>query len=134
MAIAPHPFTRLGYDDYEKIGFRVVESLNGTEPGANEKVPHISGISEVAGSDAHTAPMLGFCWTFVDACESVEDILESVRKGLCVPRGVKIPLSRCLHHYGAYVTYRILGKPFGMFNSTFRMRDLSAAGQEGRAL
>ena len=134
IAIAPHPFTRLGYNNYENLGFRVVESLNGTEPGASKKVPHIRGISEVAGSDAHTALMLGFCWTFVDACESVEDILEAVRKGLCTPKGVKVPISRCLHHYGAYFTYRIIGKPFSLLNPAFRTGDLPVAGKEGGAL
>ena len=130
IAIAPHPFTRLGYGNYEELGFRVVESLNGTEPGANNKVPHITGISEVAGSDAHTARMLGFCWTVVDACESIEDILEAVTKGLCKPIGVRIPVSRCLHHYGAYFTYRVIGRPFSLIRPGFRVKDRTS-GQEG---
>jgi predicted metal-dependent phosphoesterase TrpH len=131
VAIAPHPFTRLGYDNYDTLGFGVVESLNGTEPVASKKVPHIRGISEVAGSDAHTALMLGFCWTFVDACDSVEDILEAVRKGLCSPRGVRIPVSLCLHHYGAYFTYRIMGRPFGLLKQAVRIGDLVTSREGG---
>jgi len=130
IAIAPHPFTRLGFGNYEHLGFRVVESLNGTEPKANQRVPHIRGISEVAGSDAHTALMLGFCWTFVDACGSMEDILEAVRKGECTPRGVIIPRLRCLHHYGAYLTHRIIGGPFSLLMASRRLGDVSVAGQE----
>lgn len=131
VAIAPHPFTRLGYGNYETLGFGVVESLNGTEPGANKKVSHIHGISEVAGSDAHTALMLGFCWTLVDACDSVDDILEAVRKGLCSPQGVRIPVSYCLHHYGAYVTYRILGRPFNVLRTACRIGDRVNSTGEG---
>ncbi len=134
IAVAPHPFTRLGYSNYENLGFRVVETLNGTEPRANEKVPHIRGISEVAGSDAHTALMLGFCWTFVDACGSVEDILEAVRKGKCTPHGVKIPISRCLHHYGAYFTHRIIGGPFSLLKPPLGIGDLPVGGPEGGTL
>ena len=130
IAVAPHPYTRLGYENYEKVGFRVVESLNGTEPGASKRVPHIDGISEVAGSDAHTARMLGFCWTVVDACDSMEDILDAVLKGLCKPMGVRIPVSRCLHHYGAYVTHRVIGGPLCLLKPALRARD-QANGDEG---
>ncbi len=117
LAIAPHPYTRLGYHNYADLGFKVVEAFNGTEPKASKKINHIDGISEVTGSDSHAAPMLGFCWTFIDACETLEDIFESVRRGLCISQGKRIPLSRCLHLYGVYFTNRILCRPFNMIYS-----------------
>lgn len=111
ITLAPHPHTRLGYEDYPAIGFDAVEALNGTEPAANLLVRHRPGIPEVAGSDAHSVSMLGFCWTSVDASDTMEGILEAVRKGLCVPRGRTIPVSRCLSAYWEYVTRRIALDP-----------------------
>ena len=111
VSIAPHPHSRLGYASYAELGFDAVESLNGTEPGSNARVSNTQSLPEVAGSDAHSAPMLGHCWTQIDACSGVEEILEAVRKGMCVPVGTTMPFLDYLRFYPLYVKNRILLQP-----------------------
>jgi len=111
LTVAPHPYTRLGYGNYADLGFEVVEALNGTDPESNRRVRYCPSIPEVAGSDAHSAPMLGFCWTSVDASETIESILEAVRKGLCIPQGTETPFSRSFFLYWEYFASRIFIDP-----------------------
>ena len=111
LSIAPHPHTRLGYADYANLGFDAVESLNGSEPDSNRQVKNTGRIPEVAGSDAHALPMLGFTWTEVDGDATVESILESVRKGWCRPGGSTIPFFDFIRFYPQYITHRILREP-----------------------
>jgi predicted metal-dependent phosphoesterase TrpH len=115
LSIAPHPHTRLGYADYAMLGFDAVESLNGSEPEASRKVTNTSHIPEVAGSDAHALPMLGYTWTDVDADATIESILESVRKGRCRPGGCTIPVFNHIWFYPQFITYRILREPRAAF-------------------
>jgi hypothetical protein len=111
VSVAPHPHSRLGYGNYAGLGFDAVESLNGSEPGSNEQVRNIHKIPEVAGSDSHALSMLGFCWTEVDADETMESILESVRRGLCRPEGSTIPFLDLFCFYPLYILERILREP-----------------------
>ena len=111
LSIAPHPHTRLGYADYAALGFDAVESLNGSEPKANRQVNNTRHIPEVAGSDAHALPMLGFTWTEVVADATVESILESVRKGRCRPGGSTIPVFNLIRFYPQFIMHRILREP-----------------------
>jgi predicted metal-dependent phosphoesterase TrpH len=115
LSIAPHPHTRLGYADYALLGFDAVESLNGSEPEANRLINNTSHIPEVAGSDAHALPMLGYTWTNVDADPTVESILESVRKGRCRPMGDTIPVFNLIRFYPQFITHRILREPRAAF-------------------
>jgi hypothetical protein len=115
LSIAPHPHTRLGYAEYARLGFAAVESLNGSEPAANRRVNNTCHIPEVAGSDAHALPMLGYTWTEVDADATVESILESVRKGRCSAGGSTIPLFNLLGFYPQYILHRILREPRAAF-------------------
>jgi predicted metal-dependent phosphoesterase TrpH len=117
LSIAPHPHTRLGYAEYARIGFDAVESLNGTEPAANRRVKNSRHIPEVAGSDAHALPMLGYTWTEVDAEPTVESILESVRKGRCRPGGSTIPFIDLIGFYPQYILHRILREPRAACNA-----------------
>ena len=103
ISIAPHPHTRLGFD--------AVESLNGSEPWSNRQVRNSTGVPEVAGSDSHALPMLGFCWTKVEADGTLESILESIRQGQCTPEGSTIPFLEIIRFYPLYVRYRLLQQP-----------------------
>jgi len=91
IAIAPHPWTGRGFRSFEKHGFNAVETLNGTTPFSNSLIKNSGHIPEVGGSDAHTACMLGYSWTEVDASHSVDDILQAVIRGLCRPAGGIVP-------------------------------------------
>jgi predicted metal-dependent phosphoesterase TrpH len=115
LSIAPHPHSRLGHADYAALGFDAVESLNGSEPEANMKINNTSHVPEVAGSDAHALPMLGYTWTEVDADATVESVLESVRKGWCRPGGSTIPAWDLLRFYPQFFTHRILREPRAAF-------------------
>ena len=139
LSIAPHPHTRLGYADYATLGFDAVESLNGCTPKANRQVKNTSRIPEVAGSDAHALPMLGFTWTRVDADATVESILESVRKGLCRPGGFVIPVFDRIRFYPQFIMHRVLFEPRAAYAHarkvigevrTIRMRDLHGTAAE----
>ena len=103
ISIAPHPHTRLGFD--------AVESLNGSEPWSNRQVRNSTGVPEVAGSDSHALPMLGFCWTKVEADGTLESILESIRKGRCSPVGATIPFLDFIRFYPLYIRHRLLQQP-----------------------
>jgi predicted metal-dependent phosphoesterase TrpH len=125
LSIAPHPHARLGYADYALLGFDAVESLNGSEPDSNRLICNTSRIPEVAGSDAHALPMLGFTWTEVDADATVESILESVRKGWCRPGGSTIPFFDLIRFYPQFITHRILREPRAAYHTACRViRDI----------
>lgn len=121
LSIAPHPHIRLGFADYALLGFDAVESLNGSEPASNRLIQNSQQVSEVAGSDAHAVPMLGSCWTDVDADGSVGSILESVCQGRCHPAGAPIPLNDYLSFYPLYLRHRILEDPAAAFAAALRV-------------
>ena len=57
-----------------------------------EKIASRLGKARVAGSDAHYGPEIGYAYTVVDAESEVDEIIEAVRKGKCLPFGTAIPL------------------------------------------
>ena len=111
LSIAPHPHTRLGFENYAELGFDAVESLNGSEPGSNKKIRNVRRIPEVAGSDSHAQLMMGFCWTEVEADGTRESVIESVRRGRCRPTGSTIPFLDFICFYPLYIHHRILRHP-----------------------
>lgn len=50
------------------------------------------GVAQIAGSDAHYGPEIGYAYTIVDAEPKVTSIIESLNKGFCEPFGEPIPL------------------------------------------
>ena len=139
ISVAPHPHSRLGFGNYAWLGFDAVESLNGSEPGSNSQVRNIHRIPEVAGSDSHALPMLGFCWTEVDADGTVESILESLRRGLCRPAGSTIPFFDFIRFYPLYIRDRILRQPAAAYAAAClvirdvqRVRAYESSGQNSR--
>jgi predicted metal-dependent phosphoesterase TrpH len=135
LSIAPHPHTRLGYPDYALLGFDAVESVNGSEPAANRRINNTSHVPEVAGSDAHAMPMLGYTWTEVDADVNMESILESVRKGRCRPGGSTIPFFDLVGFYPQFILHRVLREPRAAFAAVRTViRDIrSVRARESRA-
>jgi predicted metal-dependent phosphoesterase TrpH len=58
----------------------------------NRKIADSLEIAQVAGSDAHYGPEIGFAYTLVDAELKAEEIVKAISNGLCQPFGKAIPL------------------------------------------
>ena len=109
LSIAPHPYARNGFRNYERLGFDAVESLNGTR---REEEVKGQSLARVGGTDSHAKYMLGYTWTDVyDSNGSVESILESVRRGNCTARGAGIPLRVIMKFYFAVLGRYPLSEP-----------------------
>jgi predicted metal-dependent phosphoesterase TrpH len=92
ITIAPHPFSKLGFKNYEKYKFHAVERINGLNFLCNFKFKSKSNIPQLSNSDAHATYMLGYAYTETEYTETVEQILENIRKGICIPKGTSIPI------------------------------------------
>lgn len=119
VSIAPHPYSRQGYPDYTAAGFDAVEGLNGTTAWSNEifqREDH-HRLPITAGSDAHAIPMLGYTWTRVDAGKNIDDILEAIRRGRCIPEGTLIPfIHRHIRFYTGLTARHIVSCPSGLLS------------------
>jgi hypothetical protein len=114
VSIAPHPYSRQGYQDFITNSFDAVEGLNGTTARGNEifQMEDHHNLPVTAGSDAHAIPMLGYTWTLVDAAKNIDDILEAIRKGQCRPEGTLIPfIHRHIRFYTGLTTRYIASCP-----------------------
>ncbi|MEM2104282.1 MAG: CehA/McbA family metallohydrolase [Candidatus Bathyarchaeia archaeon] len=101
LAIACHPkaFFKASLQHMASLKFDAVEVVNASafpfkrcvrkawEMAQSLKVP------QVAGSDAHYAPEIGFAYTFIEAELERDEIVKAISKGLCEPFGNAIPLS-----------------------------------------
>lgn len=56
-----------------------------------QKLASKLGASQVAGTDAHYGPELGFAYTIIDAENAIDEIIRAIKKGLCQPFGRPIP-------------------------------------------
>jgi len=125
VSIAPHPHSRLGFEDYAHLGFDAVESLNGSAPESNRMIRNHEKIPEIAGSDSHASQMMGFCWTEVDADDTTESILAAVVRGICKPAGRAISPLRHLRFYPQYFRDRVLCEPSAAFAAAYEIfRDI----------
>ncbi len=50
-------------------------------------------ISQVAGTDAHYGPEIGYAYTLLDAEPETDEVIKAIRSGLCQPFGRAIPLA-----------------------------------------
>ena len=115
LSIAPHPNAYNGFRDYDGLRFDAVESLNGTR---REERVEGRGVATVGGTDAHAKYMLGHTWTDIyDSDGSVDSILESVRRGNCVPRGSRIPVWVIARFYFAVLGRYLLHEPCELVQS-----------------
>lgn len=65
------------------------------------------GLPGVSGSDAHVPSMIGTSPTLVEASESLEEVLDSIRKGKCKPT-LRLPSPRAILEDMAWSIYKIL--------------------------
>jgi predicted metal-dependent phosphoesterase TrpH len=112
LAVACHPVTffkgSLGKDVSAK--FDAVEVINASAVPFNYSVKHSRrlaerlGAAQVAGTDAHYAPEIGYAYTLVDAEPNVENVVKAISKRQCMPVGRAIPwtirLKKLLLVYG----------------------------------
>lgn len=74
----------------------------------NRRLASFLSISQVAGSDAHYAPEIGYAYTIVDAQLKVDEIIKAIRQGLCQPFGDAIPFKTRLKREFLVLKRRIL--------------------------
>ena len=90
VIIIPHPYRSMGIGD---LGFEIdahaVEVINPTATKKENKLAsnlaEMKNLPGVAGSDAHSPKELWTVFTEVDAQQSVDALLKSIRKGLVRP-------------------------------------------------
>ncbi len=100
LAVACHPatFFKGSLGGHVNSKFDAVEVINSSAFPFNYSVKHNQkiasrlGIAQVAGSDAHYAPEIGYAHTLVDAELKVDEIIKAISRGLCHPFGGAIPL------------------------------------------
>jgi hypothetical protein len=99
LAIACHPTTFLKESLKGSITsqFDAIEVINSLAFPFKCSIRHSKtvasnlGIAEVAGSDAHYGPEIGYAYTLVDAESNIEEIIAAIRNGSCSPHGRAIP-------------------------------------------
>lgn len=100
IAVACHPAVpfKRSLRGYVTSKFDAVEVINSSvfpfrySVRCGEKIASRLGKARVAGSDAHYGPEIGYAYTVVDAKSGVDEIIEAIRRGKCLPFGTAIPL------------------------------------------
>jgi len=101
IAVACHPtsFFKGSLGEHINSKFDAVEVINASAFPFNYSVKHSQKIAsslkiaQVAGSDAHYGPEIGYAYTLVNAESKVEEIVKSISRGLCQPFGGAIPIT-----------------------------------------
>lgn len=100
IAVACHP-TALFWDSLGKhvnAKFDAVEVINSSAfpfryaVKRAMKIASSLRIPQVAGSDAHYAPEIGYAYTIIDAEPEISSTIEALTRGFCKPFGMAIPL------------------------------------------
>lgn len=99
LAVACHPITlfkgSLGKQADSR--FDAIEVINASAIPFNHSVKQARrlasnlGVPQVAGTDAHYAPEIGYAYTLVDAELKTEEVIKAISKGSCRPHGKAIP-------------------------------------------
>ncbi|HVQ01738.1 MAG TPA: PHP domain-containing protein [Candidatus Thermoplasmatota archaeon] len=125
FSIAPHPFSRIGYHNYQDYKFNAVEAKNGINWICNLRYKPQHKLPEVGNSDAHAAYMLGYTWTEIEHADTIERLLETLRNRKCKPAGTTIPnhlIARLTVTLGARIImkkYRQIPKVGFSYEDTF---------------
>jgi hypothetical protein len=101
IAVACHPtsFFKGSLGEHISSKFDAVEVINASAFPFNysakrsQKIASSLKIAQVAGSDAHYGPEIGYAYTLVNAESKVEEIVKSISRGLCQPFGGAIPIT-----------------------------------------
>jgi predicted metal-dependent phosphoesterase TrpH len=100
IAVACHPITFFKHNlgTHVNAKFDAVEVINASafpfkySVERSREFAQNLGVAQVAGSDAHYGPEIGYAYTVVDAEPKITSIIEFLAKGFCEPFGEPIPL------------------------------------------
>jgi hypothetical protein len=100
LAVACHPkaFFKGSLGKYVNSQFDAVEVINSAALPFNRSIQYsrklasVLGIPQIAGSDAHYAPEIGYAYTLIDTEPNIDMIIKAISKGFCQPFGNPIPL------------------------------------------
>jgi predicted metal-dependent phosphoesterase TrpH len=101
IAIACHPFALFkgSIGKYTSAKFDAIETINASAFPFNRATQRAHQLAErlklpeVAGTDAHYAPVIGQAYTLIDSQVDVETIVKAIKAGWCEPAGTAISLS-----------------------------------------
>ena len=99
IAVAAHPVTLFkGLRPTDTIlNFDAIEVINSTSfpfslsTHLSRKLAVRLNLPQIAGSDAHYGPEIGFAYTIIDADPEVDEIVHAIKKGAAIPLGGPIP-------------------------------------------
>ncbi len=100
VAIACHPYALFKGSVGKSLSakFDAIEVINASAMPFKRSVKKAReaaeklGLPQVAGTDAHYGPQIGYAYTVVDAELTVESITKAIVDGRCQPRGEPVPL------------------------------------------
>ncbi len=116
IAIAVHPYAWLKgslNSHVEEAQFDAIETLNASAfpYGRNKQkaaaVAQKLKLPQVAGTDAHYGPTIGYGYTSIDCEPNVEAIAKAIVNGQCQPHGQQVPLTLTLQRQ-----YRLIMRRF----------------------
>jgi len=136
LVIPAHPFDRrrkgIGEEIF-KYKFDAIEAINCSTLSMKlnnkaREAAKILRLPEIAGSDAHCIEIIGSCYTiFEDNVESVDDVIESIRKGKTIPFGCSpiIRVLKCLSKlltikFKGYIWSRVTGRGYSFYHISFK--------------
>jgi hypothetical protein len=101
IAVAAHPFALLKVlkPAYIPPNFDAIEVINATaapfslSTHLSKKLALRLNLPQIAGSDAHYGPEIGFAYTLVNADSEIDDVMRSIKEGAVAPFGRAIPWS-----------------------------------------
>lgn len=101
IAAAAHPFALLKIlkPAYVPPSFDAIEVINATAAPFSLST-HLSknlalrlNLPQIAGSDAHYGPEIGFAYTLVNADSEIDEVMHAIKRGAVAPFGRAIPWS-----------------------------------------
>ena len=99
LAVACHPlaFFKKSVGRHVSSKFNAVEVINasafpfGLSVRTALRLALNLGLAQVAGTDAHYGPQIGYAYTLLDSELKVDNMIEAITKGQCIAMGKAIP-------------------------------------------
>ena len=116
IAIAVHPYAWFKgslNSHVEEAKFDAVETLNasafpfGRSKRKAAEIAQKLNLPQVAGTDAHYGPTIGYGYTVIDCEPNVDAIAKAIVNGKCQPCGQKVPLTLTLQRQYRLIKRRI---------------------------